>query len=191
MKPSSTFSRRAPAVARRGPALRVAALSASLIAAGLLIAGQASADGAHTGHGTDSRAERHAHAQGERPMRGHAAGMGSAMGSNMWQQMDTDGDGRISRSEFEQGQQQSQKQALERRMKQFDLADADGDGHVSREEMQAWRETMRARMAEAEMPGRMHGSSMHGGSMRGGGMHGGQRMPGHGDQRGPGHEQGS
>jgi hypothetical protein len=153
MKPSPTFPRRAPAVARRGPALRVAALSASLIAAGLLIAGQASADGAHTGHGIDSRAERHAHAQGERPMPGNPAGMGSAM--------------------------------------QFDLADADGDGQVSREEMQAWRETMRARMAEADMPGRMHGSSMQGGGMRGGGMHGGHRMPGHGDHRGPGHQQGS
>jgi hypothetical protein len=175
MTPSSTLSRRDRGIARSAYARRVAATSALLAAAGLLLAGQASADGAHTGHGSDSRAERHAHAQaGERPMRGNPAAM--------WQQMDTDGDGRISRSEFEQAQNQSQKQALDRRMKQFDLADADGDGHVSREEMQAWRETMRTRMAEAGMPGR---------SMHGGGMHGGHRTPDHGDHRGPGHQQGS
>ena len=134
--------------------LRAGLTSVLVLSAGLLVAGQATANDP-----TEARAAW-----------GHAA---------MMSQLDTDGDGRISRAEFEQGQQR----ALERRMQRFDQADTDRDGTLSPEEMQAWRETMRTRMAARGMHGMQGMQGMQGmhGMGSGRGMQGG-----HGIHRGAG-----
>jgi hypothetical protein len=150
--------------------LRTAIASAVLVGAGALAIGHATAQ---------STAEPGAHA-------------------GMWQRFDADGNGQISRAEFEQGQQR----AIERRMQQFDRADADGDGNLSQKEMLAWRDSMRSGMSERGKHGPAAGGGTHGG-MRGdmqggmqrgmhggmpGGMHGGMQGGMHGGMQGtPGH----
>jgi hypothetical protein len=111
---------------------------------------------------------------------GKPSGANEARMAAMWQRMDVDGDGQVSRAEFERSQQRTQEQ----RMKRFDEADTNGDGLLSAEEMQTWRESMRARMAGHGMQGMAAGRGMHGGGMHGGGM---QRGMHEGGMRGPAH----
>jgi hypothetical protein len=60
-------------------------------------------------------------------------------GGQHFKQMDTDGDGAISRAEYDVAGQKMN----ERRAKFFEMADANKDGRLSREEMQAVRQTHR------------------------------------------------
>jgi hypothetical protein len=60
-------------------------------------------------------------------------------GGQHFKQMDTDGDGAISRAEFDTAGQKMNEQ----RAKFFETADANKDGKLSREEMQAFRQSHR------------------------------------------------
>ena len=82
-----------------------------------------------------ARGEQRMYRQGER-------------GGHHFKGMDTDGDGMISRAEFDA----AGKQASERRAKFFEMADANKDGKLSREEMQAFRQAHR-RGPRSDQPG--------------------------------------
>lgn len=70
------------------------------------------------------------------PRPGDGPGAGGK-GAQMFQMMDADGDGQISRAEF-----------ISHAMERFSKMDANGDGAVSKEEAQAARGAMREKMKE-------------------------------------------
>lgn len=65
------------------------------------------------------------------------AGAHEGRKGGMMQKIDTDGDGKVSKSEF-----------IAVHEKKFSKIDADGDGYVGREEMKAHKQTMRAKKSE-------------------------------------------
>jgi Ca2+-binding EF-hand superfamily protein len=73
----------------------------------------------------------------------------------MFQQLDTDRDGKLSRAEFEAGQ----KAMMDRAQRAFDTADADRDGSLSATEQQAFRQAMHAQMPSQEGPQRRRGGA--------------------------------
>ena len=64
---------------------------------------------------------------------------GHDFGRHMFEKMDTDNDGNISKEEHEQGMQRM----LEKRRAHFATMDSDGNGLISKDEAQAAREKMR------------------------------------------------
>lgn len=77
-------------------------------------------------------------------MSGHHAGRGGHhdRAERMFQKLDTDRDGKLSRAEFDAGQ----KAMVDRAQRAFDTADVDRDGSLSIAEQHAFREAMHAQM---------------------------------------------
>jgi hypothetical protein len=109
-------------------------------------------------------------------MQGHGAGEGGhgghrghggrhdgqARGEQRLMSHDADGDGKVSRTEFESAHQA----AAQRRMQAFDAADANRDGALTVDEQRAFRDSMRAQMG-AQM-GARQGAGRDGGHRHGG-----------------------
>jgi hypothetical protein len=76
-------------------------------------------------------------------------------GERMFQQLDADRDGKLSRAEFEAGQ----KAMMERSQRAFDTADADRDGSLSVAERRAFRDAMHARMGGQDGSSRRRGGA--------------------------------
>jgi hypothetical protein len=72
-------------------------------------------------------------------MRGHHDGDRDGPHARMLKQVDTDGDGQISRAEFDAAQEAMRK----RSSAAFDTADANKDGKLSPDEMRAFQQAMR------------------------------------------------
>lgn len=74
---------------------------------------------------------------------------GPGMGHHMFEKMDSNGDGNISKEEHEQGLQMM----LEMRRAHFNAMDKDGDGLVNKEEAQQARDTMREKFRDKRRDG--------------------------------------
>lgn len=114
-----------------------------------------------TEHGAGSGARPHGVRDGERRHGWHARGH-DGRGGALWQRMDENRDGQLSRAEVEQ----ANRLATERRMQMFEQADTDRNGQVSQEEMRAFRETMREQFAHRGAERQQHrgdGESRRGG----------------------------
>jgi hypothetical protein len=99
--------------------------------------------------------------QGAGPgMPGHHAGRGghhdrAGRGERMFNLLDTDRDGKLSRAEFDAGQ----KAMMDRAQRAFDTADADRDGSLSATEQQAFRQAKHAQMPSQDGTQRRRGGA--------------------------------
>lgn len=86
--------------------------------------------------------------QGGHGPHGHRGPHGDR-GERLFQRLDTDGDGKLSRAEFDAGQ----KAMAERASRAFDAADANRDGALGPDERRAFRDAMHAQMGARDGAG--------------------------------------